>query len=67
MGIVNWFSNNLEEKERVLTRDLISMAIADGDFSESERQELLRICKDEGISETELMDSLCHEGQVSDI
>lgn len=58
MGIVNWFSNNLEEKERVLTRDLISMAIADGEFTESERQEILRICKEEGISETELMDSL---------
>lgn len=58
MGIVNWFSNNLEEKDRVLTRDLISMAIADGEFTESERQEILRICKDEGISDVELMDSL---------
>lgn len=58
MGIVNWFSNCLNKKDRVLTRDLISMAIADGEFTESERQEILRICKDEGISDVELMDSL---------
>lgn len=58
MGIVNWFTNSLNKKERVLTRDLISMTIADGEFTESERQEILRICRDEGISETELMDSL---------
>lgn len=58
MGIVHWFSNDMDSKSRVLTRDLISMAIADGEFTESERLEILRICKEEGISEVELMDSL---------
>lgn len=58
MSIVNWFSNNLDTENRVLTRDLISMAIVDGEFSESERLEILKICKEEGISEVELMDSL---------
>ena len=42
MGIVNWFTNNIESKERVLTRDLLSMAIADGEFMEEERQEIER-------------------------
>ncbi len=58
MGIINWFSNDLEKKERDLTRDLISMAIADGEFKESERLEILKICKGEGLTEVELMDSL---------
>ena len=58
MGIANWFSNGLEKKERTLTRDLLSMAIADGEFSEKERLEILRICEEENISDVELMDSL---------
>ena len=58
MGIINWFSNDLEKKERDLTRDMISMAIADGEFKESERLEILKICKGEGLTELELMDSL---------
>lgn len=37
---------------------MISMAIADGEFSESERQEILSICQEEGISEVKLMDSI---------
>ena len=58
MGIVNWFTNNIESKERVLTRDLLSMAIADGEFMEEERQEIVRICHIEGISDKSLMNSL---------
>ena len=58
MGIVNWFTSDLEKKDRDLTRDLITMTIADGDFAESERQEILRICNEEGISNVELMDTL---------
>lgn len=58
MGIVNWFTNNIESKERVLTRDLLSMAIADGEFMEEERQEIVRICHIEGISDKGLMNSL---------
>lgn len=58
MGIVSWFTNDLESKERVLTRDLLSMAIADGEFMEEERQEIVRICHMEGISDKSLMNSL---------
>ena len=58
MGIVNWFTNDLSSEDRVLTRDLISMAIADGEFTEDERLEIMRICRKQGISEKELLDSL---------
>lgn len=58
MSIVNWFSNNLDTEERELTRDLISMAIADGEFTEAERQEILRACEIEGISNAAFMDTL---------
>lgn len=58
MSIVHWFTNDLSSKDRVLTRDLISMAIADGEFTEEERLEILRICRKQGISEKELIDSL---------
>jgi uncharacterized tellurite resistance protein B-like protein len=58
MSIVHWFRNDLSSKDRVLTRDLISMAIADGEFTEEERLEILRICRSQGISEQELMDSI---------
>lgn len=58
MSIVHWFTNDLSSKDRVLTRDLISMAIADGEFTEEERLEILRICHQQGISEKELLDSL---------
>ena len=58
MSIVHWFRNDLSSKDRVLTRDLISMAIADGEFTEEERLEILRICRSQGISEQELIDSM---------
>lgn len=58
MGIVNWFNSHLDEKDRELTRDLISIAIADGEFSEEERQEIIRICRLEGVSNIELADSI---------
>ena len=38
--------------------DLISMAIADGEFTEDERLEIMQICRKQGISEKELLDSL---------
>ena len=58
MGIVNWFVNDLNGDERVLTRDLISIAIADKEFTGEEKRLILDICKIEDISEVELMDSL---------
>lgn len=58
MGIIDWFNSNIDDKERDLTRDLISIAIADGEFSEEERQEIIRICRLEGVSDVELTDSM---------
>jgi len=58
MGIVDWGSNDLNTEERVLTRDLLSVAIADHEFSEEEQKAILEICETEGISLVELMDSI---------
>ena len=57
MGIIHWFKNDLKKEERVLTRDLISMAIIDGEFKDEEVDEIERILKAEGISTKEMMDS----------
>jgi len=58
MGIVDWFINDLNTEERALTRDLLSVAIADHEFSEEEQKAILEICETEGISLVELMDSI---------
>ena len=58
MGIINWFKNDLNSEERALTRDLVSVAIADHEFSEEEQKTILEICSQEGISTTELMNSI---------
>lgn len=58
MGIVDWFINDLDTEERALTRDLLSVAIADHEFSEEEQKTILAICETEGISMVELMDSI---------
>lgn len=58
MGIANWFTNNLSTEERALTRDLISIAIADKEFTDKEKDMILDICKIEDISNVELMDSI---------
>ena len=58
MGIVDWFTNDLNTEERALTRDLLSVAIADHEFREEERKTILEICGTEGISAVELMDSI---------
>ena len=44
MGIVDWFINDLNTEERALTRDLLSVAIADHEFSEEEQKAILEIC-----------------------
>lgn len=50
MGIVDWFTNDLSTEERALTRDLLSVAIADHEFSEEEQQTILKIGeKDDAI------------------
>jgi hypothetical protein len=38
MGIVDWFTNDLNTDERTLTRDLLSVAIADHEFSDEEQK-----------------------------
>lgn len=58
MGIVEWFTNDLNTEERTLTRDLLSVAIADCEFSEEEQKMILEICEVEGISSVEMMDSI---------
>ena len=58
MSIVDWFTNDLNTEERTLTRDLLSVAVADKEFSYSEKQVILETCVLEDISKTELMDSI---------
>jgi len=58
MGIVDWFTNDLSTEERALTRDLLSVAIADHEFSEKEQKTILEICETEDISLVEMMDSI---------
>lgn len=58
MGIVDWFTNDLTTEERALTRDLLSVAIADHEFSEEEQKTILEICETEDISLVEMMDSI---------
>lgn len=58
MGITNWFINNLNTEERTLTRDLISIAIADKEFTGEEKNMILTICQIEDISNEELIDSI---------
>lgn len=58
MGIVDWFTNDMNTEERTLTRDLLSVAIADQDFNEEEQKTIKEICEAEGISLVEMMDSI---------
>lgn len=58
MGIVDWFTNDLNTEERTLTRDLLSVAIADKEFSGKEKIVILEACELEDISMTELMDTI---------
>lgn len=58
MGIAKWFVNNLDTAERNLTRDLISVAIADEEFAGEEYKTILEICLEEGMSLTEIMDAV---------
>ncbi|MCR5679950.1 MAG: hypothetical protein K6G08_07060 [Prevotella sp.] len=58
MGIVDWFTNDLNAEERVLTRDLLSVAFSDNEFSEEELNAVIDICRTEDISSEEMMDSI---------
>ena len=54
----NWITNGLKSEERTIIRDLLSVAIADNEIKEDEKKALLDICQAEGISLSELMDSI---------
>ncbi|MBR0180172.1 MAG: TerB family tellurite resistance protein [Prevotella sp.] len=58
MSIVDWFTNDMSTEERTLTRDLLSVAVADKEFTYNEKQVILETCVLEDISHTELMDSI---------
>ena len=58
MSIVDWFTNDLTTEERTLTRDLLSVAVADKEFNYQEKQVILETCVLEDISKTDLMDSI---------
>jgi len=58
MGLINWFICNLENPNTVLPRDMMTIAVIDGEFSAEEKDELLRICQQENITNTELWDAL---------
>lgn len=58
MGIVDWFINDLNTEERTLTRDLLSVAIADHEFSDEEQKVIIEICETESISLVQMMDSI---------
>lgn len=44
MRIVDWFTNDLNTEERTLTRDLLSVAIADKEFSGKEKKVIFETC-----------------------
>lgn len=58
MSIVDWFTNDLNAEDRTLTRDLLSVAIADKEFCEEEKKAILESCQMEDVSLVELMDSI---------
>lgn len=62
MSIVDWFKNDLNTEERALTRDLLSVAVADKEFCDEEKNTILEICQLEGISTVKLMDSIREQG-----
>lgn len=64
MGITKWFVNNLDTAERNLTRDLISVAVADEEFGDEEYQVIIEILKEEGLSDVEIIDSLRGTGDA---
>jgi len=61
MSIVDWFKNDLSADEWTLTRDLLSVAVADKEFCDEEKSTIMEICQIEGISTTELMDSIRYQ------
>ena len=65
MSIVDWFKNDLNAEERALTRDLLSVALADKEFSDEEKNTVIEICQLEGISTVEMMESIREQQAVA--
>lgn len=65
MSIVDWFVNDLESEERILTKDLVSVAVADKEFAGDEMKTILDICKKENISDEDFINSI--RGRETDI
>lgn len=63
-GITKWFVNNLDTAERNLTRDLISVAVADNEFVDDEYEVIIEILKEEGFTDVEIIDSLRGTGDA---
>lgn len=62
MGIVNWFVTDVESEDCLLTRDLLSVAVADKEIGEQELATIREICKEENISDVAFMDSIRETG-----
>lgn len=45
MGIVDWFTNDMNTEERTLTRDLLSVAIANNNINEEEQKAIKDFCE----------------------
>ena len=58
MSIITNFLTTITEPQFKLARDLTAMAIADGDITPEEKEAMAIICRQEGIDEDKLMESL---------
>ena len=58
MGIVNWFICKVDDPEATLISDQMAMAVADGEFTDDERDEMISICQENGITNTLLWNTL---------
>lgn len=58
MSIITRFMGKVTEPEFKLARDLIAMAIADGEITSEEKEAMRAICHLEGIDEAQLLDAL---------
>lgn len=65
MSIITRFLSQVTDKQFKLARDLISMAMADGEVTLKEVEAIKEICQKEGISEEQLKE--CMQGDYSNI
>ena len=58
MSLVTKFLETITEPQFKLARDLVAMAIADGEVTPEEKKALSAICRLEGVDEAKLMEEL---------